>query len=141
MKIQEIKESVKISKDAADREKAEGVEVFTALKESAERGLKELIKEIEDKQKTAEKQAEDFIKDLEQEISELMKRSSEVKQLSQSEDHLHLLQSFSSLKAAPPTKNWTEVRVRPPSYEGTGESCGSAGGEDQGGDEEDDDEG
>ncbi|XP_038125932.1 E3 ubiquitin-protein ligase TRIM21-like [Cyprinodon tularosa] len=119
VKIQEIKESVKISKDAADREKAEGVEVFTALKESAERGLKELIKEIEDKQKTAEKQAEDFIKDLEQEISELMKRSSEVKQLSQSEDHLHLLQSFSSLKAAPPTKNWTEVRVRPKLYEGT----------------------
>ncbi|XP_038136296.1 E3 ubiquitin-protein ligase TRIM21-like [Cyprinodon tularosa] len=119
VKIQEIKESVKISKDAADREKAEGVEVFTALKVSAERGLKELIKEIEDKQKTAEKQAEDFIKDLEQEISELMKRSSEVKQLSQSEDHLHLLQSFSSLKAALPTKNWTEVRVRPPSYEGT----------------------
>ncbi|XP_038129640.1 E3 ubiquitin-protein ligase TRIM21-like [Cyprinodon tularosa] len=119
VKIQEIKESVKISKDAADREKAEGVEVFTALMESAERGLKKLIKEIEDKQKTAEKQAEDFIKDLEQEISELMKRSSEVKQLSRSEDHLHLLQSFSSLKAAPPTKNWTEVRVRPPSYEGT----------------------
>ncbi|XP_015260574.1 PREDICTED: E3 ubiquitin-protein ligase TRIM21-like [Cyprinodon variegatus] len=48
-----------------------------------------------------------------------MKGSSEVKQLSQSEDHLHLLQSFSSLKAAPPTKNWTEVRVRPPSHEGT----------------------
>ncbi|XP_038156539.1 E3 ubiquitin-protein ligase TRIM39-like isoform X2 [Cyprinodon tularosa] len=119
VKIQEIKRSMKISKDAADREKAEGVEVFTALKESAERGLKELIKEIEDKQKTAEKQAEDFIKDLEQEISELMKRSSEVKQLTQCEDHLHLLQNFSSLKAAPPTKNWTEVRVRPPSYEGT----------------------
>ncbi|XP_038156553.1 E3 ubiquitin-protein ligase TRIM21-like [Cyprinodon tularosa] len=119
VKIQEIKESVKISKDAADRERAKGLEIFIALMESAERGLKELIKEIEDKQKTAEKQAEDFIKDLEQEISELMKRSSEVKQLSQSEDHLHLLQSFSSLKAAPPTKNWTEVRVRPPSYEGT----------------------
>ncbi|KAM4556184.1 E3 ubiquitin-protein ligase TRIM21-like isoform 1-T2 [Fundulus diaphanus] len=119
VKIQEIKESVKISKDAADREKAEGVQVFTALKEAAERGLEELIKEIQDKQRTAEKQAEDFIKDLEQEISELMKRSSEMKQLSQSEDHLHLLQSFSSLKAAPPTKNWTEVRVHPPSYEGT----------------------
>ncbi|KAK5601230.1 hypothetical protein CRENBAI_002438 [Crenichthys baileyi] len=119
LKVQEIKYSVKITKDAADREKADGVQIFTALKESAERGLKELMKEIEDKQKTAEKQAEDFIKDLEQEISELKKRSSEVKQLSQSEDHLHILQKFSSLKAAPPTKNWTEVRVRPPSYEGT----------------------
>ncbi|XP_063333163.1 E3 ubiquitin-protein ligase TRIM21-like [Pelmatolapia mariae] len=119
LKIQEIKESVKMSKDAADRQKAEGVQVLTALMESVERRLKELIKEIEDKQETTEKQAEGLIKDLEQEISELMERSSEVEQLSHSEDHLHLLQSFSSLKAAPPTKDWTEVRVRPPSYEGT----------------------
>ncbi|XP_043960899.1 E3 ubiquitin-protein ligase TRIM21-like [Gambusia affinis] len=119
LKIQEIRESVKISKDAADREKAGGVQVFTALIESAERGLKEILKEIQDKQETTEKQAEDFIKDLEQEISELKKRSSEVKQLSQDEDHLHLLQRFSSLKDAPPTKTWTEVRVHPPSYEGT----------------------
>ncbi|CAI5678907.1 unnamed protein product [Oreochromis niloticus] len=119
LKIQEIKESVKMSKDAADRQKAEGVQVLTALMESVERRLKELIKEIEDKQETTEKQAEGVIKDLEQEISELMERSSEVEQLSHSEDHLHLLQSFSSLKAAPPTKDWTEVRVRPPSYEET----------------------
>ncbi|XP_047434154.1 uncharacterized protein LOC125003930 [Mugil cephalus] len=119
LKIEEMKESVKMSKDAADREKAEGVQVFTALKESVERGLDQLIKEIDDKQKTTEKQAKGFIKDLEQEVSELMKRSSEVKQLSRSEDHLHLLQSFSSLKAAPPTKDWTEISVRPPSYEGT----------------------
>ncbi|XP_041849420.1 E3 ubiquitin-protein ligase TRIM21-like [Melanotaenia boesemani] len=119
LKIQELKESMKISKDAADRETAEGVQVFTALIKSIQRGLYQLVETIQDKQKTTEKQAEDFIKDLEQEISELMKRSSEVKQLSRSEDHLHLLQSFSSPKAAPPTKDWTEVRVHPPSYEGT----------------------
>ncbi|KAM6940416.1 E3 ubiquitin-protein ligase TRIM21-like [Xenentodon cancila] len=118
LKIQEIKESLKISNDAADREKAEGVQVFTDLKESVERSLKEFIKEMEDKQKTTQKQAEDLIKDLEQEISELKKRSSEVEQLSRAEDHLHLLQRFLSLKDAPPTKNWTEVRVHPPSYEG-----------------------
>ncbi|XP_071361659.1 E3 ubiquitin-protein ligase TRIM21-like [Trachinotus anak] len=118
LKIQEIRDSVKINKDDADREKAEGVQVFTALKESVDRGLEQLIKEIEEKQKTTEKQAEHFITELEQEISELMKRSTEVEQLSLSEDHLHLLQSFPSLKAAPPTKDWTQVRVRP-SYEGT----------------------
>ncbi|XP_043972033.1 E3 ubiquitin-protein ligase TRIM39-like isoform X1 [Gambusia affinis] len=114
LKVQEITESVKISKDAVDREKAGGVWVLTALKESAERGLKELLKEIEDKQETTEKQAEVFIRDLEQEILVLMKRSSEMKQLSQAEDHLHVVQSFSSLKATPPTKTWSEVRVRPP---------------------------
>ncbi|KAI3371345.1 hypothetical protein L3Q82_023556 [Scortum barcoo] len=79
----------------------------------------ELIHTIKEKQRKTEKQAEGFIKELEQEISELKKRSSEVKQLSQSEDHLHLLQSFPSLNAAPPTKDWTEVSIHPPSYEGT----------------------
>ncbi|CAK6980746.1 E3 ubiquitin-protein ligase TRIM21-like [Scomber scombrus] len=119
LKIEEIKHSVDLSEEAADREKAEGVQVFTALKESVERSLNELIETIEEKQRTTEKQAEDFIKELEQEISELKKRSSEVEKLSHSEDHLHLLQNFPSLKAAPPTKDWTEVSVRPPSYEGT----------------------
>ncbi|XP_053192381.1 E3 ubiquitin-protein ligase TRIM39-like [Scomber japonicus] len=119
LKIQEIKHSVDLSEEAADREKAEGVQVFTALMESVERSLNELIETIEEKQRTTEKQAEDFIKELEQEISELKKRSSEVEKLSHSEDHLHLLLNFPSLKAAPPTKDWTEVSVRPSSYEGT----------------------
>ncbi|XP_053192719.1 E3 ubiquitin-protein ligase TRIM39-like [Scomber japonicus] len=118
LKIQEIKHSVDLSEEAAVREKAEGVQVFTALMESVERSLNELIETIEEKQRTTEKQAEDFIKELEQEISELKKRSSEVEKLSHSEDHLHLLLNFPSPKAAPPTKDWTEVSIRP-SYEGS----------------------
>uniref|UniRef100_A0AAZ1Y3F2 B30.2/SPRY domain-containing protein n=1 Tax=Oreochromis aureus TaxID=47969 RepID=A0AAZ1Y3F2_OREAU len=118
-KIQEINESVKMSKDAADKQKTEGVQIFTVLKEFIEKGLKKVIKEIEDKQETTEKQAEGLIKELEEEISELKKRSSELKQASRSEDHLHFIQSFSSLKAVPPTKDWTEVIVLPPTYEGT----------------------
>ncbi|XP_053195876.1 E3 ubiquitin-protein ligase TRIM21-like [Scomber japonicus] len=119
LKIQEVIHSVDLSKEAADRQTAEGVQVFTTLMESVERSLNELIETIEEKQRTTEKQAEDFIKELEQEISELKKRSSEVEKLSHSEDHLHLLQNFLSLKAAPPTKDWTEVSVHPPSYERT----------------------
>ncbi|XP_069023500.1 E3 ubiquitin-protein ligase TRIM39-like isoform X4 [Embiotoca jacksoni] len=75
------------------------------------------IEELKESVKTSK--AEGFITDLQQEISELMKRSSEVEQLSRSTDYLHLLQSFSSLTAAPPTEDRTEVSVRPPSYEGT----------------------
>ncbi|XP_045897809.1 E3 ubiquitin-protein ligase TRIM21-like, partial [Micropterus dolomieu] len=119
LKIQEIKRSVELSKEDADREIAGGVQVFSALKESVERSQAELIDTIKEKQRETEKQAEGFIKELEQEISELKKRSSEVEQLSRSEDHLHLLQRLLSLNAAPPTKDWTEVSVRPPSYEGT----------------------
>ncbi|XP_074487474.1 E3 ubiquitin-protein ligase TRIM21-like [Sebastes fasciatus] len=119
LKIQEIKHSVDLSEEDADREIAEGVHVFTALKETVERGQANLINTIKEKQKTTEKQAEAFIKELEQEISELTKRRAEVEQLSRSEDHLHLLQSFPFVKAAPSTKDCTEVTVCPSTYEGT----------------------
>ncbi|XP_071393090.1 E3 ubiquitin-protein ligase TRIM21-like isoform X2 [Centroberyx affinis] len=119
LKIQEIKHSVELSKEDADREIADSVRVFTALMQSVERGQAELIETIEEKQKTTEKQAEGFIKELEQEISELMKRTAEVKQLSRTEDHLHLLQSLPSLNTPPHTKDWTEVSVHRSSYEGT----------------------
>ncbi|XP_037328043.2 E3 ubiquitin-protein ligase TRIM39-like [Pungitius pungitius] len=117
LKIQEIKHLMDLSEEDAGREKAEGVQVFTDLMDSVGRGLKELLKTIEEKQETTKKQAEAFIRELDQEISELMKRSAEVEQLSLSEDHLHLLQSL-NIHRPPPTKDWTEVRVFP-SYEGT----------------------
>ncbi|KAM8728993.1 E3 ubiquitin-protein ligase TRIM39-like isoform 2-T2 [Acanthopagrus schlegelii] len=121
LKIQDIKHSVDLSKKNADREKAGGVQVLASLKDSVERCLNELLKTIEEKQQTTEKQANIFIQELEQEISELMKRSTELKQLSLSEDHFHLLQSVQSLNIHQtlPTKDWTEVSVHPPSYEGT----------------------
>ncbi|XP_051237261.1 E3 ubiquitin-protein ligase TRIM21 [Dicentrarchus labrax] len=118
-KIQEIKHSVKLSKENAYVEVAEGVRVFTSLKESVERGLNELISGIQKRQRITEKQAEAFIKELEREISELKKRSTEVDHLSHSEDHIHLLQSFPSLKDVPPTKDWTDVSIPPLSYDGT----------------------
>ncbi|XP_062299879.1 zinc-binding protein A33-like [Scomber scombrus] len=111
LKIQQMKESVKLSNEEADRETADSVQVFTALIQSVERSLAQLIEMIEENQKRTEEQAEGFIKELEDEISELMKRSAEVKQLSYIENHLQFLQSSSSLNPAPPTKDWTEVRV------------------------------
>ncbi|XP_049928860.1 E3 ubiquitin-protein ligase TRIM21-like isoform X3 [Epinephelus moara] len=119
LKIEEIKHSVELSEEDADREIADGVQVFTALKESVERSQAELMDTIKEKQRKTEKQAEGFIKELEQEISELKKRSTEVEQLSHSEDHLHLFQSFTSLTAAPSAKNWTKACIRPYSFEGT----------------------
>ncbi|XP_034063956.1 E3 ubiquitin/ISG15 ligase TRIM25-like isoform X2 [Gymnodraco acuticeps] len=116
--IQEIKDSVNLSKEEADREVAEGVQVFTALMESA-RGLNKLMDTVKEKQKTTEKQAEGLIKALERNISELKKRSTLMERLSHSEDHLHLLQSFPSLKVAPQTNDWKKVSIRPSSHEGT----------------------
>ncbi|XP_039658928.1 nuclear factor 7, ovary-like [Perca fluviatilis] len=120
LKIEKVKYLVDLSEECADLELADGVQFFTSLKESAERGQANLIKTIEEKQKITKRKAEAFVKELEQDISELKKRRTEVEQLSRSEDPLHLLQSVQSLNTnhPPPTKDLTEVGFSSPSYEG-----------------------
>ncbi|CAL8290342.1 unnamed protein product [Lota lota] len=119
LKIKEIKDTVELSKKDADKEIADGVQVFTALKRSIEKWQDEFNQTVKERLKSTEKEVEDLIKELEQEIEDLTNRSSEVKQLSQTKDHLHFLQTFRSLKNPPPTRDWTTVEVRPPSYVGT----------------------
>ncbi|XP_010728625.3 E3 ubiquitin-protein ligase TRIM21 [Larimichthys crocea] len=118
LKIQEIKHSVDLSKKNAEIEKADGVRVITFVKEYVESDLNKLIDTIEEKQRSTRKQAEDFIKKLEQEISKLKKRSTEVEQLSRTEDHLHFLQSFPYVKPVPFIKDWKKINISPLSYEG-----------------------
>ncbi|CAL8283348.1 unnamed protein product [Gadus morhua 'NCC'] len=117
--IQEIKDTAKRNQANADREIADGVQVLTALMRSIEKCQEDLNQMVNERLKSTTKQAEDLIKKLEQEIEDLTNRSSEVKQLSHTKDHLHFLQTFRSLKNPPPTWDWTTVEVRPPSYVGT----------------------
>ncbi|KAI5619904.1 E3 ubiquitin-protein ligase TRIM39 [Silurus asotus] len=94
-----------------EREKADSVEVFTALIQTIERSQAELLKLMEEKQKAAEMQTEELIKELEQEITVLQRRDTELEKLSKTEDHLHLLQVYSSMFSLPHTKNWTEISI------------------------------
>ncbi|XP_031169480.1 E3 ubiquitin-protein ligase TRIM39-like [Sander lucioperca] len=96
-RIKEIKSSVEQSKKKLDKEIADIAEVFTALVVSLQRSQADLIKVIQEKQKAAQKEAEDCMTQLEQEVAESRKRRSEMEQLLQTEDHLHLLQSCPSL--------------------------------------------
>ncbi|XP_034536445.1 E3 ubiquitin-protein ligase TRIM21-like [Notolabrus celidotus] len=116
-KIQEFNRSVELSDENADGMIAQGVQIFTALKESGERAQAEFTDSIKEKQRKTGEQAEGFVKELEQEISELKKKSAEVEQISHSEDHLQLLKSFQILSPAPDFKDWTNVGIIPPSYE------------------------
>ncbi|XP_031152830.1 zinc-binding protein A33-like [Sander lucioperca] len=119
VKIWEINRSAKLSSKSADRHIADSVQAFAVLQQSVERSLANLIEAIEEKRETTRKQAEAFIQELEQEISKLKKRFAEVEQLSRTEDHPDFLQSFSFTNAIPPTKNWAEISVPPPSYGGS----------------------
>ncbi|KAL1249297.1 hypothetical protein QQF64_020302 [Cirrhinus molitorella] len=108
-KIQEIQHSVEMRKRITEKEKSASVELFTDLMHSIERCQSELLKMMEKQQKTAEKQAEDLIRELQQEITDLKRRNTELEQLSHTDDHLHLIQIFSSFCSRPHTKKWTEI--------------------------------
>ncbi|XP_056104722.1 E3 ubiquitin-protein ligase TRIM21-like [Rhinichthys klamathensis goyatoka] len=103
-KIQDIQHSVDLKKKNIEKKESSNVELFTDLIHSIERSRSDLLKMIEEQQRAAEKQAEDLIKDQQQEITEL-------KQLSHTDDHLHVIQMCSSLDSRPHTKNWTETRI------------------------------
>uniref|UniRef100_A0A8C2F8I7 E3 ubiquitin-protein ligase TRIM39-like n=1 Tax=Cyprinus carpio TaxID=7962 RepID=A0A8C2F8I7_CYPCA len=110
-KIQEIQHSVELRKRNTKEKKLSSVDLFTDLIRSIERCQSELLKMMEEQQKAAEKQAEDLIKELQQEITDLKKRNTELEQISHTDDHLHLLQKFSSLCSHPHIKNWTEIKI------------------------------
>ncbi|XP_078099175.1 E3 ubiquitin-protein ligase TRIM21-like [Sander vitreus] len=109
LKNREIKHWAWVSKEAANREIACGVQLFTTLIQSLERTQAELIGMIDAKHKTTETQAKGFAQELEQEISALMRRRAEVERLLHSKDQLHFLQNFPSMNAAPLTRDLTEV--------------------------------
>ncbi|XP_048017213.1 pyrin-like [Megalobrama amblycephala] len=67
---------------------------------------------MEKQQKAAEKQEEELIEELEQEITELKMRNTELEQLSHTEDHLHLLQIYSSQGFTRNTRNWSEISMK-----------------------------
>lgn len=117
LKIEEIQRSVALNQKNADREMTEGIKLFSALMESVQKILEKFREGIEETKKNKEEEAAELIKQLEQEVSELETRSAEMEQLS--EDHLHFLQTFTSVKPAPVLKDWTHVTVDPLSYEGT----------------------
>ncbi|XP_026055452.1 E3 ubiquitin-protein ligase TRIM39-like [Carassius auratus] len=110
-KIQEIQHSVELRKRNMEKEKSASVELFTDLIRSIERCQSELLKMMEEQQKAAEKQAEDLIKELQQEITDLKKRNTELEQISHTDDHLHLIQMFSSPHSHSHTKNKTEISI------------------------------
>ncbi|XP_020333228.1 E3 ubiquitin-protein ligase TRIM39-like [Oncorhynchus kisutch] len=105
LKVKEIKLSVELSQRDAEREIAGSVEVFTALVRSIERSQGEVIEEVEEKQKAAERKAEGLIEELEQEITELLRRGTEL-------DHLHQ-------NSPSPIKDWSEISVHRDLHVGT----------------------
>ncbi|XP_067117379.1 erythroid membrane-associated protein-like [Osmerus mordax] len=110
-KVEEIQQSVEVSRRSAEKEVEVRVQLLGELVSSIERSRTGMVEEIQVKQAATEKRAEGLIQDLKREISELRWRSAELEQLSHTDDPLLLLESFPSLASLPPTKDWSEVSL------------------------------
>ncbi|XP_026080740.1 tripartite motif-containing protein 16-like protein isoform X2 [Carassius auratus] len=79
----------------------ESERIFTELIRSIEKIRSKVTQRIRDQEKDAASRAEEQLEQLEQEISDLRRRDAELEQLSQTQDHIHLLQSFQCLSTPP----------------------------------------
>ncbi|KAK7883969.1 hypothetical protein WMY93_027092 [Mugilogobius chulae] len=116
LKLEEIQRCLELSDTEVHRERAEGLQVFTALMQSVQRRQELFLEELQEKQKLSHKRAQELVQQLEQEICELQKSSTEAEELSCSQDHLHFLQHCLALTGL---KDWSSVSFKGERCEGS----------------------
>ncbi|XP_030634268.1 tripartite motif-containing protein 16-like [Chanos chanos] len=121
--VQELRQAVESLRRSAQAAVEDSERIFTELIRSIERRCREVTELIRDQEKSELSQAEGVLERLEQEISDLRRRDTELEQLSHTEDHIHFLQSFSSLCSPPGPEDSLSITVSPHlSFEDVGKS-------------------
>ncbi|XP_071005038.1 E3 ubiquitin/ISG15 ligase TRIM25-like isoform X2 [Oncorhynchus clarkii lewisi] len=113
--LQKAVKSLKISAQAAVKDSDQ---IFTELIRSIERRRSEVKELIRAQEKAQVSQAEGLLEQLKQEIAELRKRSTELEQLSHTDDHIHFFQSYQSLSSISVSSDLPSIVVRPLQYFG-----------------------
>ncbi|KAG7215815.1 hypothetical protein INR49_021938 [Caranx melampygus] len=118
-RITEISQTVELSRGNTEREMEESLVVFTKLLHLIQRGQSEVVEVIGAWQRQVENRASRLILELEQETEELRQRSTELKQLSSTDDDLYILQNFTAFSTPPATKDWSDTHFENAVYVGT----------------------
>ncbi|KAG2465524.1 TRI25 ligase, partial [Polypterus senegalus] len=91
-KMKETRRTIEQTKLSVERVMKEHEKSFTALIRCIEEAHKKLTEKIREQEKREMEKAEGVMKQLEKEIEELKRREAELKELSETKDHLHFLQ-------------------------------------------------
>uniref|UniRef100_A0A674ADC0 E3 ubiquitin/ISG15 ligase TRIM25-like n=1 Tax=Salmo trutta TaxID=8032 RepID=A0A674ADC0_SALTR len=116
--LKELQQAVESFKRSAQAAMEDSERIFTELIRSIERRRSEVKELIRAQEKAQVSQAEGLLEQLKQEIAELRKRSTELEQLSHTEDHIHFLQSYQSLSSISVSSDLPSIVVRPLQYFG-----------------------
>ncbi|KAJ0001139.1 hypothetical protein NQD34_006159 [Periophthalmus magnuspinnatus] len=118
-KIQEIQSLLELSETEALRERAVGLQAFTALMQSVQSRMDLFLVELQEKQSRSHRRAQDLVQRLQQEICDLEQSSAEAKRLSRSHDPLDFLQRCPVLTPPAGLKEWSSVSFEPETCEGS----------------------
>ncbi|XP_071260665.1 tripartite motif-containing protein 16-like [Salvelinus alpinus] len=121
-RLQEREKELKELQQAVESFKRSAVKdsdtIFAEMSRSIERRSSEAKELIRAQVKSQVGQAEGLLEQLKQEIAELRKRSTELEQLSHTEDHITFLQSYQSLSSISVSSDLPSIVVRPLQYFG-----------------------
>ncbi|XP_016116755.1 tripartite motif-containing protein 16-like [Sinocyclocheilus grahami] len=104
--LQELREAVESHKRSAQTAVEDSERIFTELIRSIERRRSEVTQMIRDQERAAVSRAEEQLEQLEQEINDLRRRDAELKQISQTNDHVHFLKSLQSVSLSGSTDSF-----------------------------------
>ncbi|XP_017576270.2 tripartite motif-containing protein 16-like isoform X2 [Pygocentrus nattereri] len=121
-KLQELKQAVVTLKRSAEAAVEDSERIFTELIRSIEKKRSEVTELIRTQEKNQLRQTEELLENLQQEIDDLKRRNTELEQLSVTEDHIHFLQSFQSLRVSAGCEDSSSFTVQPPSFDGVRKS-------------------
>ncbi|KAG2465851.1 TRI25 ligase, partial [Polypterus senegalus] len=93
--LKETRRAMDDMKMSVKRDMEENKKSFTALIRCIEEADRKLTERIREQEKREMEKAEEVMEQLKKEIEELKKREAELKELSETKDHLHFLQTFS----------------------------------------------
>ncbi|XP_064858956.1 tripartite motif-containing protein 16-like protein [Oncorhynchus nerka] len=116
--LKELQQAVESFKRSAQSAVEDSDQIFTELIRSIERRSSEVKELIRAQEEAQVSQAEGLLEQLKQEIAELRKRSTELEQLSHTEDHIHFLQRYQSLSSISVSSDLPSIVVRPLQYFG-----------------------
>ncbi|XP_039608435.1 zinc finger protein 184-like [Polypterus senegalus] len=100
-KLRETRKTAEEMKLSVERVMREHEKSFTDLIHCIEEAHKKLTERIREQEKREMEKAEGVMEQLQKQIEELKRREAELKELTETEDHLHFLQTFSTCCVLP----------------------------------------
>ncbi|XP_071766361.2 tripartite motif-containing protein 16-like isoform X1 [Centroberyx gerrardi] len=114
--VKVLQQEVKAINLSADKAVEDSEKIFTELVRLIEKRSSDVKQQIRSQQKAEASRAEELQEKLKQEIAELRRKEAELEQLSHTEDHIHFLQTYSSLSRLSESTDSPSTNIRPLRY-------------------------